>query len=119
MFMNERKRNIAFMKYLLTRHFKKRNESKFTEEQIALIQELTALGYLNSSAFDIMGSGGKIWDCAMSDEYPLTAKGKEYIEMGWYKSLQQSGKYQLIRDIAAFIGAAAGVVIGILKIIYG
>lgn len=115
--MSERKRNIEFMKYLIMIYSGKEKESKFSKKQISLIQELTALDYLNPGAFDLLEGGDEIWACAMKGEYPLTAKGKEYIDMGWYKTLQQSGKYQLARDIAAFMGAAIGIIISIISII--
>ncbi|HQH99434.1 MAG TPA: hypothetical protein PLM53_20285 [Spirochaetota bacterium] len=115
--MGDRKRNIDFMKDLLSIYNGQENKSGFRKEQISLIQELLALDYLNDSSFSFNKGGGEIWACAMTGEYPLTAKGREYIEMGWYRSLQQSGKYQLARDIAAFIGAAIGIIISIINII--
>jgi hypothetical protein len=115
--MSDRKRNVEFMNYVLLIYSGKKKQSKFSKEQISLIQELLALDYLNDLAFSFNKGGGEIWACAMTGEYPLTAKGKEYMDMGWYKTLQQSGKYQLVRDIAAFIGAAIGIIISLINII--
>ncbi|OHD65884.1 MAG: hypothetical protein A2176_03490 [Spirochaetes bacterium RBG_13_51_14] len=117
--MGKRKRNVSFMKLLLNIHNGVTKDSTFSTDDKDLIQELTALGYLNSSAFALMKRGSEIYKCAMTGEYPLTAKGEEYMDMGRYQALRQSSKYQLVRDIAAFIGAAAGLVIGIIKIICG
>jgi len=117
--MSERKNNINLMKLLLNIHNGSEKKPRFSLEQVRLLQELETIGFLNPSAIRFIGDSSGVSQCAMTGEFPLTSKGKEYIEMGWYKSLQQSGKYQLVRDIAAFIGAAAGVVVGIVKIIYG
>jgi hypothetical protein len=116
--MGERKRNLNFMNLLLYKYTSESNNLNFTKEQIILVQELIALDYLNPSAFDLLKGGSEIYACAMTGDYPLTARGKEYMDMGWYKTLQQSGKYQLIRDIAAFIGATAGIAVGILRIFF-
>ncbi|MBN2160255.1 MAG: hypothetical protein JW807_12730 [Spirochaetes bacterium] len=117
--MSDRKNNINLMNLLVKIYNGSEKKPRFSLEQVRLLQELVTIGFLNPSAIKFIGDSQGVSQCAMTGEYPLTIEGKEYMEMGWYKSLQQSGKYQLVRDIAAFIGAAAGVVIGILKIIYG
>lgn len=116
--MNDRKVYLGIMNKLLHAYYGgERGETEITESEYALIDAMISLGYLNKGSFAKLESGSLgIIRMEYAGGYPLTSSGKEYYDMGWYQFLKQSSTYQLIRDIAAFIGAIAGVAIGVLSL---
>ncbi len=117
--MKNRKEYIKIMKKLL--QIQKDGNNRNTpidKDDYSLIDEMIGLEFLNNTAFVKFESGNAgIVRYDYTGKYPLTPKGKKFFEMGWYQNLKESNGYQLIRDIAAFIGAAAGIVIGIIKVV--
>ena len=116
--MSNRKLYINIMDRLLNAYNNKNdNKGLISEDEYPTINEMISLGYLNKNAFAKLESGNAGIICMdYIGDYPLTAKGKEYYEMDWYEVLKQSGAYQIIRDVSAFVGAAAGIVIAALEL---
>lgn len=88
------------------------------KDEYLIIDELLSLGYLNRESFvKFEERKGKIVQMNYLGEYPLTLLGKGYYDMRWYQVFKESGKYQIIRDVAAFFGAIAGILIGVLSLL--
>ena len=114
--MTKREDYIKLMKKFIYLHESGQILRKIEETDIKYINELLGYGYFDKNVFKTLVSDNAAGVMTYRGGNPLTLSGKEYLEMGWYLRFKLSGKFQIARDLFAFIGGAAGVIAIVLQI---
>jgi len=117
--MSKRKEHIRFMKQYLNL-YENSERSRIIpvpEHDKRLLNELFSLGYMNIKAFYHEENDNAPTTYIYNGLYPFTPEGKTYFEKSRYQVLKEANGYQILRDIAAFIGFLIATISGIIVLL--